>query len=154
MNSATESSRSAITRRQALKRGAAVGALAAWTVPTIQAVSLTAAHADSASAPPPHNPPPEKPPVNPPAGHTPKPSTPKPKPVTKPAAPAGSVPAGSVGGTGGTTAGGKLAETGLTLPLVPTVAVAAGLIATGIAAQAARPEPAVDPLADWDPDNS
>lgn len=140
MTSATEGSRAGITRRQALKRGAAVGAIAAWTVPTIQVVSLTAAHADSPSAPPnnppPDNPPPNTPPVTPPTGST-----------TKPKPPASTPPAAGAGGGGGTTtttgttAGGKLAETGLSLPLVPTVAVAAGMIATGIAAQAARPQP-------------
>ena len=46
--------RQAVTRRQALKRGAVVGGALVWTVPAIQAVSLTAAHADSPSAPPTH----------------------------------------------------------------------------------------------------
>ena len=41
------------------------------------------------------------------------------------------------------TAGGELPNTGLSLPLVPTIAVAAGMIATGVAAQAARPTPAL-----------
>ena len=41
-----------MTRRQALKRGAVVGGALAWTVPAVQAVSMTSAHADAASAPP------------------------------------------------------------------------------------------------------
>jgi hypothetical protein len=154
MTFATEGNRSGVTRRQALKRGAAVGAAAVWTVPAIQVVSLTAAHADSPSAPPPHNPPPSKPPENPPVNppattpHTP-PSSATPTTPTG----GGSVPppAGGAGGGGTvpgkhTTGGGQLAETGLSVPLVPTVAVAAGMIATGIAAQAARkPLPAYNP---------
>jgi hypothetical protein len=42
-----------VSRRQALKRGAFVGGALVWTVPVVQAVSMTAAHAESASAPPP-----------------------------------------------------------------------------------------------------
>lgn len=41
-----------MTRRQALKRGAVVGGALAWTVPAVQAISMTSAHADAASAPP------------------------------------------------------------------------------------------------------
>lgn len=145
---ATDGSGSEITRRQALKRGAVVGAAAAWTVPAIQVVSLTAAHADSPSAPP-ENPPPSRPPTNPPpytppntpptkppTGHTPPPAGHSTPPASTPPAPAG-------GGGGGGVSTGELPNTGLSLPLVPTIAVAAGMIATGIAAQAARPQPAV-----------
>jgi hypothetical protein len=164
MTSATDSDRPGLTRRQALKRGAVVGAAAVWTVPAIQAVSLTSAHADSPSAPPPHNPPPHNPPANPPpTGHTPKPPThpthpAHPTPTKSGTTPAGSVPAGSIPGGGAVpvakTSTGTLANTGLDLPLVPSVAVAAGMIATGIAAQAARsrPEPALQPITEDDPD--
>jgi hypothetical protein len=41
-----------VSRRQALKRGALAGGALVWTVPVVQAVSMTAAHAESASAPP------------------------------------------------------------------------------------------------------
>ncbi len=42
---------SGINRRDLLKRGAVVGAAAAWTVPVLQIVSMTSAHADSPSSP-------------------------------------------------------------------------------------------------------
>ncbi|MGI8665369.1 MAG: twin-arginine translocation signal domain-containing protein [Jatrophihabitans sp.] len=41
-----------VSRRDLLKRGAVVGAAAAWTIPLVQVVSMTPAHADSPSAPP------------------------------------------------------------------------------------------------------
>lgn len=44
-----------MSRRQALKRGAVVGGALVWTVPAVQAVSMTQAHADVASAPRPGN---------------------------------------------------------------------------------------------------
>jgi hypothetical protein len=40
-----------VSRRDVLRRGAIVGAAAVWTVPLVQVVSMTAAHADSPSAP-------------------------------------------------------------------------------------------------------
>jgi hypothetical protein len=43
---------SGISRRAALKRGVLAGGALVWTVPVIQAVSMTPAHAESASAPP------------------------------------------------------------------------------------------------------
>ena len=43
---------SPVSRRDALKRGAVIGGTLVWTVPVVQAVSMTAAHAESASAPP------------------------------------------------------------------------------------------------------
>lgn len=64
-----------LSRRDLLKRGVAVSAAAAWTVPIIQVVSMTPAHADTPSAPnvpPPTNPlpptgtPPPRPPTTPP----------------------------------------------------------------------------------------
>jgi LPXTG-motif cell wall-anchored protein len=41
-----------INRRSLLKRGAVIGATAVWTIPVVQAVSVTPAHADTTSAPP------------------------------------------------------------------------------------------------------
>lgn len=41
-----------VSRRDLLKRGAVVGVAAAWTVPLVQVVSMTPAHADTPSAPP------------------------------------------------------------------------------------------------------
>ncbi|MDQ2838545.1 MAG: twin-arginine translocation signal domain-containing protein [Actinomycetota bacterium] len=41
-----------MSRRDLLKRGAVVGVAAAWTIPLVQVVSMTPAHADSPSAPP------------------------------------------------------------------------------------------------------
>jgi LPXTG-motif cell wall-anchored protein len=41
-----------IDRRALLKRGAVIGATAAWTIPIVQAISVTPAHADTTSAPP------------------------------------------------------------------------------------------------------
>lgn len=61
-----------VSRRDLLKRGAVVGVAAAWTIPLVQVVSMTPAHADSPSAPPgpPTNNPPPPPqttiPVTPP----------------------------------------------------------------------------------------
>lgn len=49
---APEASATSISRRAALKRGAVIGGTLVWTVPVVQAVSMTAAHAESASAPP------------------------------------------------------------------------------------------------------
>ncbi|MBI1758400.1 MAG: hypothetical protein HYR62_04135 [Actinobacteria bacterium] len=103
-----------VTRRAALKRGAIVGGALVWTVPVVQAISLTSAHAEAASAPPSTGGNPGTPPV----GEQP------------PGQRAGSTPAG---------ASGTLAYTGPTVPIVPAVAAAAGLIAAGVAAQAARP---------------
>ncbi|HEY9390281.1 MAG TPA: hypothetical protein VIR27_11020 [Mycobacteriales bacterium] len=128
-----EPTRVGLDRRTALKRGALVGGSLVWAVPVVQAVSLTAAHAESPSSPPhggppagppgnppempPPNQPPNQPPVAPPAGG--------PPPVSPPASPPASPQAR-----------GELAFTGPGLPVVPTVAVAASLIATGAAAQA------------------
>jgi hypothetical protein len=40
-----------LSRRDALKRGAVIVGALAWTAPAVQAVSMTAAHAESTSAP-------------------------------------------------------------------------------------------------------
>ncbi len=52
-----------VSRRDLLKKGAVVGVTAAWTIPLVQVVSMTPAHADSPSAPsgPPTNNPPQPP---------------------------------------------------------------------------------------------
>lgn len=55
-----------VSRRDLLKKGAVVGVTAAWTIPLVQVVSMTPAHADSPSAPP--GPPTNNPP--PPPGTT------------------------------------------------------------------------------------
>ena len=55
-----------VSRRDLLKKGAVVGVTAAWTIPLVQVVSMTPAHADSPSAPP--GPPTNNPP--PPPGST------------------------------------------------------------------------------------
>jgi hypothetical protein len=58
----TEQQSTGISRRSMLKKGAQVTGAAVWTVPVIQMVSMTAAHADTPSAPsqtpPQENPPP------------------------------------------------------------------------------------------------
>jgi hypothetical protein len=41
-----------MSRRQALKRGAVVGGALVWTVPAVQAITMSSAHAEAASAPP------------------------------------------------------------------------------------------------------
>ncbi len=42
---------SGVSRRDLLKRGAVVGVAAAWTIPIVQVVSMTPAHADTPSSP-------------------------------------------------------------------------------------------------------
>lgn len=152
---AAASERPGLSRRQMLKRGAVVGATAAWTVPLIQVVSMTPAHADTPSSP---VVPPAKPPVVPPV--TPPPTAPSTHPsssqhtsappddaptthttttpanqhsaASAPAAapvakPAADVPAAS----------GQLASTGGALPVGPTLGVAGAAVAAGVAALAA-----------------
>jgi hypothetical protein len=58
---------SGLSRRDLLRRGAKVGAVAVWTIPIIQVVSMTPAHAESASQPSSENNPP---PLPPPGGGT------------------------------------------------------------------------------------
>ena len=50
-----------MSRRDVLRRGAVVGGALVWTVPVVQAVSMQAAHAESASAPPRDDKKPKKP---------------------------------------------------------------------------------------------
>ena len=118
-----------LSRRDLLKRGAVVGAAAAWTVPLVQVVSMTPAHADSPSAPPvnppPVNPPPENPPVT---AHHPAP----PHAAAAPhAAGVGSVPASGPAAPAGESA---LANTGATYPVAPTVGAGVAAIALGAGA--------------------
>lgn len=60
-----ESLADGVSRRSVLKRGAVLGAAAVWTVPVVQAVGMTSAHAESPSGTIIENPP--VPPVQPPA---------------------------------------------------------------------------------------
>jgi hypothetical protein len=137
-----------LSRRDLLKRGAVVGATVAWTVPLVQVVSMTPAHADSPSAPPvnppPTNPPPTNPPpVNPPptnppvTAHHPAPPAAAHHPAPQHAAAAphaagvGSVPARGPAAPAG---GSALANTGATYPVAPTVGAGVAAIALGAGA--------------------
>lgn len=53
--------RDEVTRRDLIRRGAALGAAAVWVAPTIQAIGVGRAFAQTASAPPPPPPPPPPP---------------------------------------------------------------------------------------------
>lgn len=114
-----------VSRRDLLKRGAVVGVAAAWTIPLVQVVSMTPAHADSPSAPPvqppPENPPPvvEVPPSSPTHSKTPH-------------APAASTPTTSSSGSSQT--GGQLASTGTTTPVAPAIGIGAAAVALGAGA--------------------
>jgi hypothetical protein len=138
-----------VSRRDLLKRGAVVGAGVAWTVPVIQVVSMTPAHADVPSAPAhPNPPPPRGTPVQPPqptpipTTSTPTTSTPVhpsssgPKSPSHRPATAGPVPGGS--GNPPAAAGGPpeappttLAFTGVDSPIAPTVGLGVGAVALG-----------------------
>ncbi len=52
--STLDTERGGITRREALKRGALVGGAVAWSIPAIQLIAMTSAHAErpSGSTPP------------------------------------------------------------------------------------------------------
>lgn len=118
-----------VSRRNLLKRGAVVGVAAAWTIPLVQVVSMTPAHADSPSAPPvtppPNNPPPltSSPPPSHPSHHV-ESKTPH-APATATATPA--APAPHAGG-------GALASTGTTTPVGPAVGIGTAAIALGAGA--------------------
>lgn len=161
-----------LSRRDLLKRGAVVGATAAWTVPLVQVVSMTPAHADSPSAPPPENPPPvtsppdvpppvttppDTPPDTPPANtHTPDappPATPR-SPATHPPThqsnvPHAAAPPVQVGGSA-PPHGGALASTGVSYPVAPTIGAGVAAIALGTGALAAAR--AVNKRQDTSPD--
>jgi hypothetical protein len=111
---------SGVSRRDLLKKGAVVGVTAAWTIPLVQVVSMTPAHADSPSAPP--APPTNNPPL--PTGAT--------IPVT---------PSGATGPA--TVTGGGLASTGSN-PL-PAVGLGAAAVAIGLGAIAASQVGRKDP---------
>jgi hypothetical protein len=96
-----------VSRRTMLKRGATVGVATAWVVPIVQAVSMTPAHADTASAPAvPHQP----------QGVAAKP------------------PSGIDAQRVQRDSPGPLAETGPGIPLVPAIAVGAGAVVLGVGA--------------------
>ena len=128
-----------ISRRQVLQRGAAVGAAAAWTIPLVQVVSMTPAHAASPSAPggggnTPTPPPSTAPHTQPPSGHAPGSSPPASH------APAGSTPPGSAPVSAEPTpssSGAPLASTGASVPVGPAVGIGAAAIALGAGAVAA-----------------
>lgn len=110
-----------MNRRDMLKRGAVVGGTLVWTVPVVQSLSLTPAHAESPSAPGnPGNP--DVP--NNPAPNNPEPNNPAPN--NPPAAQPGAAPSGGSG----------LAETGTTIPVLGAVAAGAAAVAIGAAAVA------------------
>jgi len=124
-----------LSRRDLLKRGAVVGAAAAWTVPLVQVVSMTPAHADSPSGPPMNPPPVNPPPVNPPPV-APPPAAHQAVPPQHPAAARHvAVPVGS----SAPPAGGEsvLASTGVTYPVGSTVGAGVAAIALGTGALAA-----------------
>ena len=110
---------SGVSRRDLLKKGAVVGVTAAWTIPLVQVVSMTPAHADSPSAPP------TQPTNNPPL----------PTGATIPVTPPGAAPA--------TVGRGGLASTGSNT--LPAVGIGAAAVALGVGALAAsqlsRPKP-------------
>jgi hypothetical protein len=121
-----------VSRRDLLKRGAVVGAVAAWTIPLVQVVSMTPAHADSPSAPP-ATPPPNNPP---PLISTPPPSSPSHHVGSKtPHAPATTATATATPAAAAPHAGGgALASTGTTTPVGPTVGIGTAAIALGAGA--------------------
>lgn len=96
----------ALSRRDALKRGLVVGGAMVWAVPTVQALGMSAAHADE------------------PSGKTVKP---KPKPKPQPhEAPQAKPPATEVQGSAQT-----LPKTGSDIPVAGITAAAAGAIGIG-----------------------
>jgi hypothetical protein len=128
----------AVSRREALKRGALAGGVLVWTVPVVQAVSLTAAHAESPSAPP----------VGGGVGGgggVGKPGAPgapgAPNTPSGPNAPGGpSAPGGSIGQAAPIKPAapaehrGPLPFTGTSVPVLEAAVVGAGLVATGVTA--------------------
>jgi hypothetical protein len=116
MDGVADGSGAGMNRRDLLKRGAIVGAAAVWTVPLVQVVSMTPAHADSTSAP--------KSAIDPSRQSSGQSS--------------GTLDSGhSVADAG---ASGELAQTGTAVPIVgaAAVGVAALAIGTGLAASARR----------------
>jgi len=123
-----------IGRRDLLKRGALVGAAAAWTVPIVQVVSMTPAHADSPSAPPVQPPPVQTTAVPPPDNHPPIVATIPPRQPHDSKAPHVAAAAARPAGTSSSAAGDALANTGTTTPVGPTVGIGAAAIAIGAGA--------------------
>lgn len=119
---------SAINRRDMLRRGALVGGALVWTVPVVQSLSLTPAHAESPSAPGnPGNPGNPNVPAGP--GNPPQ---------------AGAPQAGSPQGSAAQATAGGLAETGAGVPVLGAVAIGAAAVAAGAAAIAITRRPAED----------
>jgi hypothetical protein len=94
------------SRRDLLRKGAIVGAAAVWAVPVVQVISMTPAHAETASTPTYHQQ------VPPPHDITPPQNNPQPTPLANPAPPDGS-----------------LSYTGA--PVITTLAASAAALATG-----------------------
>jgi hypothetical protein len=116
-----------LSRRSMLKRGAVVGVAAAWSVPLVSAISMTSAHADSASSPglPPGG-----------GGGQTIPSTPTPAPTTSSSSAPTTATTTPSSGTHATTDAnsadsGALAFTGVDMPIGPTIAAGAAAIAVG-----------------------
>jgi hypothetical protein len=114
---------SGYSRRDLLKRGAVVGAAAVWTIPLIEAVSMTPAHAESPSSP---------------SGGGGGQVTPPPSggvaPETITTAPAATPAAG---GAEPAEAAGSLAFTGVDVPVPTAIGTATVAIALGVGALAA-----------------
>jgi hypothetical protein len=116
-----------LSRRSMLKRTAVVGVAAAWSVPLVSAISMTSAHADSASSPgvPPGGG----------GGQTIPSDTPTPSTSTPTTAPTTAITTAS-SATHATTETnnsdtGALAFTGVDMPIGPTIAAGAAAIAVG-----------------------
>lgn len=121
-----------LSRRDMLKRGAVIGGLV-WTVPAIQAVTMSSASAAEPSTG-----------VGPHKGHRPrpKPSTPPSTPqsnsrVTSRSVSTSSTSVSNASASGVSPSAGVLPHTGSDIPLGPTAAVGAGLVAAGVAATVA-----------------
>jgi cytoskeletal protein RodZ len=122
-----------LSRRDMLKRGAVIGGLV-WTVPAIQAVTMSSASAAEPSTG-----------VGPHQGHR-----PHPKPNTPPGTQSNSrvtsrsvsnatssTSVSNASASGVSPSAGMLPHTGSDIPIGPTAAVGAGLVAAGVAATVA-----------------
>ena len=119
------SSSQGVTRRQAMKKGALAGAAIVWTVPVVQSIGMTAAHADEPSTD-----------VLPTKRGT-EETTPS----------GGGVPPSEVLGTKQGAGPGALAHTGADVPVARVAATAAASVAVGgalIAASKKRQQPSTD----------
>jgi hypothetical protein len=137
-----------LSRRSLLKRGAVVGVAAAWTVPLVQAVSMSPASAASPSEPntPPTGGPTDGPSTRPHPTETPTTPTSATSETTVATTSSSADAASVVQNSSATDATGALAFTGTDMPVGPTVvagiaaiAVGAGALAAGRARAAHRP---------------